>query len=206
MIKIYGRHTSGNVMLPLWALDEMGVEYERIDLGGEFGGNDDPEYRAKNPNGLIPTLEDDGLVLWESGAITRYLAARYGEGSLCPVDPQTRALADQWMDWKNTTVMPMMFPIFWGLVRTPAAERNQKAIDAAIQRGHGIWGLLDAHLATHDYVAGAELTMGDIPLGPQVHRWYSLVSDAPEMPHLYAWYERLKERPAFQKHVLIPIV
>ena len=193
-------------MLPLWAADELGLSYEQVDIGGPFGGNDDPAYRAKNPNGLIPTLDDDGFVLWESSAITRYLCATHGQGTLCPEDPQSRAIADQWMDWRLTTIMPMMTPIFVGLVRTPQGERDTERIDRAIRRGSDIWAILDAHLADNDYVAGDTFTMGDIPLGPQVHRWYSLVEAPPPLPNLEAWYNRLKSRPAFRHNVMIPIV
>jgi glutathione S-transferase len=206
MLKILGRRTSGNVMLPLWAADELGLEFEQVDIGGEFGGNDAPDYLAKNPNGLIPTIDDDGFVLWESNAITRYLCSKHGAGTLCPEDAQQRALAEQWMDWKLTTVMPMMTPIFWGLVRTPEAERDLDRIERAIRQGHRVWSMLDAWLAKHDYVAGASFTMGDIPLGPQVHRWYELVEDPPSLPNLEAWYERLRQRPAFRRHVMIPVV
>ena len=206
MLKILGRRTSGNVMLPLWAADELGLDYEQVDLGGGFGGNDQADYLAMNPNGLIPTIDDDGFTLWESGAITRYLCSKYGVGTLCPTDPQARALAEQWMDWKLTTVMPMMTPIFWGLVRTPEADRDMGLIERSILRGHEIWSMLDAHLAGRDYVAGDRLTMGDIPLGPQVRRWYVLVEEPPALPHLQAWYERLQERPAFRRHCMNPVV
>ena len=206
MLKILGRRTSGNVMLPLWAADELGIDYEQVDIGGDFGGNDLPEYLAKNPNGLVPTIEDGGFVLWESGAITRYLCAKHGMGTLCPADPAQRAIAEQWMDWKLTTVMPMMTPIFWGLVRTPEADRDMDLIERSILRGRKIWSMLDAHLAGRDYVAGDRLTMGDIPLGPQVHRWYVLVAEPPALPHLEAWYERLQKRPAFRRHCMNPVV
>ena len=206
MLKILGRRSSGHVMLPLWVADELDLEAEQVDIGGEFGGNDRPEYLAKNPNGLVPTLDDDGFVLWESNAITRYLCSKYGLGSLCPEDPQERALAEQWMDWKLTIVMPMMTPIFWGLVRTPEADRDMDRIDRAIRQGHEIWSILDARLARHDYVAGSRFTMGDIPLGPQIHRWYVLVDDPPALPHLEAWYQRLQQRPAFRRHCMNPVV
>ena len=206
MLKILGRRTSGNVMLPLWVADELGLDYEQVDIGGEFGGNDQPEYLAKNPNGLIPAIEDDGFVLWESNAITRYLCSKHGLGSLCPEDPQERALAEQWMDWKLTIVMPMITPIFWGLVRTAEADRDMDSIERAIRQGHRIWSILDAHLARHDYVAGSTFTMGDIPLGPQIHRWYVLVDEPPALPHLEAWYARLQQRPAFRRHCMNPVV
>ena len=189
----------------LWAVDELGLEAEQVDVGGEFGGNDQPEYLAKNPNGLIPTLEDEDFVLWESDSIVRYLCSEYGEGSLCPASLRQRALAEQWMDWKLTTIMPMMTPIFWGLVRTPESERNMDGIARAVARGRKMWSLLDAHLADHDYVAGDTLTMGDLPLGPQVRRWYALVEDPPDLPHLEAWYERLKSRPGFNRHCMVPV-
>ena len=205
MLTILGRRTSGNVMLPLWAADELGIEYRQVDVGGSFGGNDKPEYLEKNPNGLVPTIEDGEFSLWESNAITRYLCAKYGSG-LCPVDPQQRALAEQWMDWKLSTVMPMMTPIFWGLVRTPEADRDLDAIQRSIERGWKVWRILDRHLARNDYVAGEAFTMGDIPLGPQIHRWLELVDDRPPMPNLEAWYRRLTERPAFREHCMNPIV
>ena len=206
MLKILGRRTSANVMKPLWTADELGLDYEQVDVGGKFGGNREPGYLAMNPTGLIPTLVEDGFTLWESNAITRYLCEKYGQGSLYPADPRVRAIADTWMDWQQTTCAPMMTPVFWGLVRTPEAERDQDAIDAGIERGHEVWGMLDRHLADHAFVAGDELTMGDIPIGPQAHRWLNLVEKRPPMPNLEAWYRRLAERPAFRKNVMIPIV
>ena len=206
MLKILGRRTSGNVMKPLWAADEIGLEYEQTDIGGKFGGNREPEYLAMNPMGLVPTLVEDDLVLWESNAITRYLSEKYGHGSLCPADPRVRAAADTWMDWQQTACAPMMFPVFWGLVRTPEAERDYDKINAGIERGYEVWGVLDRHLEGRAFVAGDELTMGDIPIGPQAHRWFNLVEKRPSMPNFEAWYQRLTERPAFRKNVMIPIV
>ena len=206
MLKILGRRTSANVMKPLWTADELGLDYEQVDVGGKFGGNREPGYLATNPTGLIPTLVEDGFTLWESNAITRYLCEKYGQGSLYPADPRVRAIADTWMDWQQTTCAPVMTPVFWGLVRTPEAERDQDAIDAGIERGHEVWGMLDRRLAGRAFVAGDELTMGDIPIGPQAHRWLNLVEKRPPMPNLEAWYRRLAERPAFRKNVMIPIV
>ena len=205
MLKILGRRTSGNVMKPVWVLDELGVEYEREDVGGKFGGNREPGYLAMNPTGLVPTLVEDDYVLWESNAITRYLCEKFGHGSLCPADPRVRATADTWMDWQQTTCAPMMLPVFWGLVRTPEAERDYDRINAGIERGYEVWGMLDRHLEGRAFVAGDELTMGDIPIGPQAHRWFNLVDERPSMPNLEAWYQRLTERPAFRKNVMIPI-
>ena len=206
MLKILGRRTSANVMKPLWAADELGLDYEQVDVGGKFGGNQDPGYLAMNPMGLVPTLVEDGVTLWESNAITRYLCGKYGQGSLWPADPRIRAVADTWMDWQQTACAPMMTPVFWGLVRTPEAERDHDAINAGIERGYEVWGMLDRCLADRAFVAGDTFTMGDIPIGPQAHRWLNLVEKRPPMPNLEAWYRRLTERPAFRKNVMIPIV
>jgi glutathione S-transferase len=205
LLTILGRRTSGNVMKPLWVADELGLPYEQVDIGGPFGGNDQRDYLDKNPMGLVPTLIDDGFVMWESNAITRYLCGKYGHGTLFPEDAQVRATADTWMDWKLTAINPMIRPIFWGLVRTPENERNQAEIDAAITQGIKLLWMLDAHLEGRDYVAGSAFSMGDIPLGPQIHRWMALVENRPAMPNLDAWYQRLAERPAFVKHCMAPL-
>ncbi len=205
MLKIIGRRTSGNVMKPLWAADEMGLEYEQIDVGGAFGGNDTADYLAMNPMGLVPTINDDGFIMWESNAITRYLAEKHGKGSLYPNDPHARATADTWMDWKLNAINPIMRPIFWGLVRTKPEDRDMDEINAAIKQGHKFWGMLDTHLEGRNYIAGDDLTMGDIPVGPQAFRWFELVEDRPSMPNLEAWYQRLTERPAFRKNCMNPL-
>ncbi|MDA0662138.1 MAG: glutathione S-transferase [Proteobacteria bacterium] len=205
MLKIIGRITSGNVMKPLWAADEIGLEYEQIDWGGSFGGNDDPAYRAMNPMGLVPTLVDGDFTLFESNAITRHLCAKHSYGALFPEDLQARATADAWMDWKLNAVNPFMRHVFWGLVRTKPEDRDMEQINGAIREGIRIWSMLDRHLEGRDFIAGKDFTMGDIPLGPQAHRWMMLVKDRPAMPNFDAWYQRLTERPAYRKHCMIPL-
>lgn len=205
MLKIIGRRTSGNVMKPLWLADELGLEYEQEDIGGAFGGNDTAEYLAMNPMGLVPTINDDGFIMWESNAITRYLAEKYGKGTLYPTDPHVRATADTWMDWKLNAVNPFMRSIFWGYVRTKPEDRNMDDIKAAIKQGCKFWAMLDTHLEGRNYIAGDDLTMGDIPVGPQAFRWFELVEDRPSMPNLEAWYQRLTERPAYRKNCMNPL-
>jgi len=207
MLKILGRKTSSNVMEVLWLCAELGIEYDREDIGGPFGRNDEPEYLAKNPNGLVPTIEDGDFILWESNAIVRYLAAKHGAGStIWPDNLQMRASADRWMDWQLTKVAPQITPIFWNLVRTPEAERNMDAVAAAIKLGHEVWGILDSQLSKTDYVAGNDFTVGDIPVGIHAFRWFSLVDDRPAMPALEAWYGRLQDRPAYREHCMNPLV
>lgn len=208
MLKILGRANSVNVMKALWAADECGLHYERSDIGGPFGGNDQPWYRAMNPNGVVPTIDDDGYVLWESNSIVRYLAAKHAAGTLWPTDPRARGEAERWMDWQLTTIQSGMITLFWGLIRTPPEKRDNTAIDAARPATAALWQRLDAHLANRAFVAGDAFTMGDIPVGCMCYRWMELPfkrDDLPAMPHLRTWYERLLQRPAYQKNVALPM-
>ncbi len=199
---VWGRATSSNVMKVLWALEELGLPYERIDVGGAFGKTDTAEYRGMNPTGLVPTLQEGGFTLWESNAIVRYLA-RDSE-AMWPAEPRARANIDRWMDAQQTVLNRPMSQVFWGLVRTPADKRDMGAIEAAIGDTARAWRMIDAELSRHDYVAGPALTLCDIPWGVHAHRWFGmdyLGLARPEMPALRAWYDRLCARPAYQTAV-----
>jgi glutathione S-transferase len=130
MLKIWGRNTSVNVQKVMWAVGELALPHERIDVGGSFGKNNEPAYLAMNPNGLVPTLEDDGFMLWESNAIVRYLAGKYGAGAIEPAELRARSRANSWMDWKLRVANQTLTPVFWGLVRTPPEKRDHAAIEA----------------------------------------------------------------------------
>ena len=205
MLKIWGRTNSINVQKVLWCADELGLNYERVDIGGAFGGNREAAYLAMNPNGLVPTIEDDGLVLWESNTIVRYLAAKHGAGTLCPTTPAARADVERWMDWQLTTVSRDMGVVFWGLIRTPPEKRDLGAIETSRKALNTIWATLDQHLATRAFVGGDTLTMGDIPVGCMAYRWLNLPLERNELPHLKAWYDRLTTRPGYRKHVMPPM-
>jgi glutathione S-transferase len=205
VLRIWGRSTSINVQKVLWCCAELDVPYDRVDVGGPFGGNREPEYLRLNPNGLVPTISDGGFVLWESNAIVRYLATRHGMGTLCPEDLAARADADRWMDWQLGTLWAGFRPAFIGLVRTPPEERDQASIAAAIDETAGSLAILDAHLAGRDYVTGPSLTMADIPLGVTAYRWFALDVERPAMPNLEAWYERLCVRNPYRATVMSPL-
>jgi glutathione S-transferase len=205
MLKVWGRKNSINVQKVLWCCDELNLDYERIDAGGEFGLNREPEYLAMNPNGLIPTISDDGFVLWESNAIVRYLASKHGAGTLYPEDLRHRADADRWMDWHITEVYRHLGPVFLGLVRTPPEERDESTIEASRQQAAEAWKILDDQLSGRAYITGSSFTMADIPLGAAVYRWYELDIERPETPNLEAWYGRLRERPAYRERVMLPL-
>ncbi|MBI4184066.1 MAG: glutathione S-transferase [Proteobacteria bacterium] len=205
MLKILGRKTSSNVQNVLWCCGELKLRFEREDIGGPFGRNDTPEYLALNPNGLVPTIVDDGYVQWESCSIVRYLSAKHGAGSLWPTDPARRGEADRWMDWHLSTVAPLMRPIFINLVRTPPEKRDMAAVAKATRELGDKLRILDAHLKARRFVAGDSLSMGDIPLGIIAYRWFGMALERPDLPSLRAWYDRLSGRPAYREHVMIPI-
>ncbi len=158
-----------------------------------------------NPNGRVPTIEDDGFVLWVSNAIVRYLSAKHGAGTLCPTDPRQRADADRWMDWTTSTVAPPITPVFWGLIRTAPEKRNLAVIEAEAEKAGQAFQALEQGLEERAYVAGANFTMGDIPLGAFVYRWYQLEVKRPALPRVEAYYRRLQQRPAYRKHVMLPL-
>ncbi len=206
MLKIIGRKTSSNVMKVLWACVELGLDFEREDLGGPFGGNDSPEYQALNPNGVVPTIVEDDFVLWESNSIVRYLAHQHGNGTLWPSDARTRARAERWMDWQLTIMSPALGPVFRGLVRTPEAERDMAAIGKARDRLAGAMAILDRYLGETAFVGGPEFSIGDIPVGIGTYRWYALPIEREDFPNLKRWYDALTERAGYQEHIMNPMV
>lgn len=205
MLKLWGRVNSINVQKVLWALDELDVPFERVDAGMAFGVVGEPFYKKMNPNSRVPTIDDDGFILWESNAIVRYLAAKHGAGSLWPSDPRQRADADRWMDWASSHVSPAMTPAFWGLIRTSADKRNMAQIEAAAEATAQQFQVLEQSLDDRDYVAGKRFTMGDIVVGVNVYRWYALDVKRPLLPRVESYHQRLKQRPAFQKHIMKPL-
>jgi glutathione S-transferase len=202
VLKIYGVKTSSNVQKVLWCCGELGLPFERDEnTGGPYRTDRTPAYLALNPNGLIPTIDDDGFILWESNVIVRYLSAKHGVGTLYPVDLMRRADCERWMDWQQTAIAAPMGVAFRALLRNPRDDTPADQVQAAVQKAAAAWTILDAHLATRPYVGGAALTMGDMPLGNAVHRWYKLPVEHPDLPHLAAWYGRFCARPAYQQHI-----
>src|SRR5690606_2361042 len=174
MLKIWGRRNSSNVRKVLWCAEEIGLPYESIEVGGAFGGTQSAEYRALNPNGLVPVIEDHGLPLWESNAIVRYLSARYALGTLYPVDVAERARSEQWMDWTSASFAVAFRDLFWGVVRTAPADRDETRIAAALVRCGDLLTVADAALAQQPWLSGERFAMGDIPLGAFAYAWLEM--------------------------------
>ncbi|KQY28147.1 hypothetical protein ASD38_15705 [Caulobacter sp. Root487D2Y] len=205
MLKIWGRRSSANVQKVLWLVGELGLPHEHVPAGGDFGGLDDPAFRAMNPHGKVPVIADGGTVVWESHAILRYLAATRGADRFWPADPAARAPVDGWMDWAQTALQPAFLGgVFWGGYRTPAAQRDEAAVARALDQTARCLTRVDARLADRPFVVGETLSLADIAIGTHLYRYFELEIDRPALPRLEAWYDRLRDRPAYRQHVMVP--
>jgi glutathione S-transferase len=204
MITVWGRATSSNVQIVMWALAEIGLECERHDVGGSFGGTDTPEYLAMNPNKLVPTVQDGELILWESAAIVRYLGAKYAGERFWPSDPARRASMDKWAEWSKTTFGPaLLSTIFWPLIGVRPENRDMKAFDAAVTRMQGVARIIDARLAESPYLGGDDLAFADCIFGTLLYRYFTLDFERADTPNLRAYYDRLTQRPAYATHAMV---
>ena len=202
MLKIWGRPNSHNVKKVVWCAQELDIPFERTDMGNEFGFT--PEYLAMNPNRLIPTIEDGDLVLWESNAILRYLAAKYGPPAFWSEDPAVRAQGDKWMDWQFTFADAMRDG-FINLVRKPRGERHPSDIARSGRMTGELMAILDATLAAQPWLSGDEFGLADIPMGTYAHTWFTLDIERPDLPNVADWYRRLQSRPGYASQVMIPL-
>lgn len=197
MITVLGRRNSANVQKVMWTLGELDLPYQRNDVGGSFGYPED----YPSPNHVVPTVKDDDLVVWESGACVRHLARTYGAGSLWPEDPAQLALADMWMEWHRSDIAGAFFPLFQMLIRDmPSTPETIAKLTANCGR---IFGQLDTQLQGRDFICGDTLTMADIVNGAIAYRYMTLPIERPALPAMQAWYARLADRPAYRKHVMI---
>ena len=195
MLRLWGRTTSINVRKVVWTAQELGLTVQRTDAGGHFGLVREPEYLRQNPNGMVPLIEDDGYLLWESNTIVRYLCARHSPADLYPEGLPARFVAEQWMDWQQTTLNPAGRDAFVQWVRTPAPERDDARIAQSVAATEPLWDLLDTHLSRQPFLAGEQFTMADIPVGCEMHRWCGLPRERIARPHLDRWYQQLCDRP-----------
>lgn len=205
MITVWGRKTSSNVQAAMWCIGELGLEYERHDIGHKYGGNDTAEYLAMNPNGLVPVISDKGgEPIWETGAILRYLAARYAPESFWPTDPQKRAAIDKWAEWAKLNVtLAFTMPIFWPLVRLPESQRDPEAIAASVSKLDKLLDIAEAQLLRHEFLAGDQFTLADIQFGHILYRYIDMPITIPQRQGLDRYYNMLKSRPAYREHVMV---
>ena len=205
MLRIWGRADSSNVQAVMWGVGELGLDYERLDIGNRFGGNDTPEFIALNPNRTVPVLQDDdGLVIWESAAILRHLARKYGVPPFWPETLAEKARVDQWAEWAKVNIAGgFTVPVFWRVVRTAPSKQDPAAIAAALKYLGRFLDIAEQQLARHDYLAGEEFTLADIMIGHVLYRYFDIGIERPDRRHLAHYYRRLTERPAFREHVMV---
>jgi glutathione S-transferase len=205
MLRVWGRRSSFNLQKVMWLVGELGLEHQHIPAGGSFGGLDAAEFLAMNPHGRVPVIDDGGTVVWESHAILRYLAARYGRGRFWSEDAGKQSVADRWMDWTQTALQPdFLVGVFWGFYRTPEHLRDWPAIHEKVDCCARHFQLLDRLLADRPYLCGETLTLADIPAGTSLYRYFALEIERPFVPNVEAWYRRLRERAAYREHVIVP--
>lgn len=206
-LRIWGRANSVNVQKVLWCCHELGIAYERLDAGMQFGRTQDADYLAMNPNARVPTLMHGDFVLWESNSIMRYLVLAFAPSStLYPGDAKVRGALERWLDWSLSTLQPAERPVFWGLVRTPPDQRDMAALQQATDGVAALWRILDAHLAGRSFAEGEQFTLADITLGAYARRWFGVEGvRKPTLPHLERWYTGLAERAGFQRFVAPPL-
>jgi len=206
-LQLWGRANSVNVQKVLWCCHELDLAFERIDAGMAFGRNGDPDYLAMNPNGRVPTLRHGEFTLWESNAIVRYLALAFDDDlKLYPAAPQTRAGIERWLDWVLSTLQPAERPLFWGLVRTPPAERDMAALQKAADENGRLWAMIDARLDGRAYLEGDAFSLADLVIGCYARRWFGVEGIArPQLANLRRWYDTLSRRPGFFTWASLPL-
>lgn len=195
-LAIWGRISSINVKKVVWAAQELGLDFERIDAGRAFGNTQTAEYLSHNPNGSIPLIDDGGFMLWESNVIVRYLCAKHNGPSLYPQDLQARFNAERWMDWQQAHLNPAGRDAFVQWFRTPADQRDTALIAKSVSSTEPYLAMVEQQLGKTEFMAGNHFTMADIPMGCEIHRWWGLPQTRPAYPHIERWYARMQARPA----------
>ena len=193
-LHIWGRMSSINVKKVVWTAQELGLEFQRTEAGGQFGVVTTPEYMRLNPNSTVPVIEDNDYVLWESNAIVRYLCAKHSAGEMYPTGLRERFDAERWMDWQQTSMSPATRPGFWQLVRTPAEQRNAAIIEESNAAVELRMATLDEHLGKRSFMVGERFSMADIPLACEVHRWFGMPQTRQSRPHIERWFDSLRDR------------
>jgi glutathione S-transferase len=196
MLHLWGRMSSINVKKVVWTAQELGLDFQRTEAGGLFGVVKTPAYMRLNPNALVPVMQDEDFVLWESNVIVRYLTTKHSTGQLYPTDLRERFSAERWMDWQQTTLNPASRHSFLQLIRTPPEQRNAALLAESNAGVEALMAMVDAHLAQHAFMAGERFTMADIPLACEVHRWFGLPQARQSRPHIERWYAGICARQA----------
>ncbi len=205
MLRLWGRMSSINVRKVMWAVQALGLAHERIDAGGEFGVVRTDTFMAHNPNAMVPLMQDGDFYLWESNVIVRYLCAKHGHTTLYPQGLHEAFDAERWMDWQQTTLNPAGRDAFIQLIRKPGGQVDPARVDHSVAATLPLLKLLDRHLAAQPFMVGTQLTMADIPVACEIHRWRCLPLAHAPYPNLDRWYQQMLAMPASQGVLDIPL-
>jgi len=201
MLKILGKPISINVRKVLWLCEELALPYELEPWGAGYRDTDTPEFRALNPNAMVPVIVDQDAVLWESNTICRYLAGKHGRDDLLPNGPLARARVEQWMDWQGGDLNNAWRYAFMSLVRHSPAHQDAAAVETSAAAWNRHMTILERQLEkAGDFATGATFTLADIGLGLSVNRWFMTPIARPVLPHIQAYYDRLATRAGFRQH------
>ncbi len=205
MLKVWGRTSSSNVQALMWCIGELGLKYERYDVGHRYGGTETEEFARLNPNRTVPVLQDgENQSLWETGAILRYLASRYADSTFWPEETVERANVDRWAEWSKINIaLGFTAPVFWRVVRTPVDKRDPDAISTAVKNLERKLNIAEHRLGQHSFLAGDNFTLADIQFGHVLYRYYDIEIERESLPNLHAYYQQLAIRPEYRKHVMV---
>ncbi|PPR77913.1 MAG: Glutathione S-transferase GstB [Alphaproteobacteria bacterium MarineAlpha2_Bin1] len=205
MLKIWGRDTSSNVQKVLWICHELNINFERVDVGGPFGGLDNIEFVKLNPHSKIPVINDNGYVLYESHAILRYLNSKYGKNRFSSDDVKEQSIIDKYMDWVHTELSAYMIPVLIGLIRTPEEKRNFEVINENNLKSENLWEILNFHLNDNKWISRNNFSLADICCGVWAWRRYNLDTRKKDLKNIDRWFKELKQRDSFIKIVMKPL-
>jgi len=197
-IKLYGTSKS-RANRCLWALEELGLDYEHIPVN--FGEESHrPAYLAINPNGRVPALDDNGVILWESIAINLYLADKYGTAPLCPHNPELRGKCYQWSLWAVNEIEPRVYTLMAHRVWKPPGQRDQTAVRRAIEELIEPFRILNDTLKGGSYLVGGAFSIADLNVA-SISRALKLTHnlDLSQTPPVEDWLKRCLGRKAYQR-------
>ena len=201
-LRILGKPISINVRKVLWLCDELALPCELEAWGAGYRDPDTAEFRALNPNAMVPVIVDGDAVLWESNTICRYLAGKHGRDDLLPTDPLARAYVEQWMDWQGGDLNNSWRYAFMRLVRHSPAHQDVQAVEASAASWNRHMAILEGQLEkAGDFVTGSTFTLADVGLGLSVNRWFMTPIERPELPRVRAYYDRLATRDLSLIHI-----
>ncbi len=195
-LRIYGIART-RAFRALWMAEELGLAYEHLPIEIGEAGARAPEFRSLNPNGRLPFIDDGGFVLFESLAITLYLAKKHSTGKLYPGTLEGEAKTWQWTSWALNEVDRGVN--IWSLhaLRLPAAERDAGKRDEALKVLAAPFKVLDTAVVSQNYLLGSDFTVADLNVAAVISRAVDM--DLSAVPNLKAWLTRCLERPAARK-------